>query len=147
MIDLGIQLWNVLHDGEITVLERNHDVITVFVSIPYVRRRMKPIGDSFKLVFYGVSQFEYVGNDGSIAPIEEEIENCPLTVLHTESKEFPVRVVTTMGDIIANYTDFEIYLDVGKRIEISELFREFDRYWDEWERLTKQVDPAADRQR
>ena len=44
-----IQIWNVLHDGKITAVQQDGETLTMFVSIPYLRRRMKPIGDSFVL--------------------------------------------------------------------------------------------------
>lgn len=41
-------IWNALHDGEITIAVREAtDVVVMFVSIPYVRRRIEPLGDSF----------------------------------------------------------------------------------------------------
>ena len=49
-MDKRIEIWNILHDGEITAIEgEDSDTLTMFVSIPYLRRRLKPIGDSFVL--------------------------------------------------------------------------------------------------
>ena len=54
MTDPRLDIWNVLHDGEITITHRESaDVVVMFVSIPYVRRRIQPLGDSFRLRFGG----------------------------------------------------------------------------------------------
>jgi hypothetical protein len=48
--DPRFSIWNALHDGEITIAEREApEVLVLFVSIPYVRRRIPPLGDSFRL--------------------------------------------------------------------------------------------------
>jgi len=42
-MDQRIQIWNVFHDGEITAIsEEGGEALTMFVSIPYLRRRMEP---------------------------------------------------------------------------------------------------------
>lgn len=58
-MDERIEIWNVLHDGSITAIEQNGDTLTMFISIPYVRRRMKPIGDSFVLTHSGLSRMDF----------------------------------------------------------------------------------------
>jgi hypothetical protein len=59
-MDERIEIWNVLHDGEITVVSEDGDTLTLFVSIPYLRRRLKPLGDSFVLVLEGLSWLSFV---------------------------------------------------------------------------------------
>jgi hypothetical protein len=41
MADQRVDIWDVLHDGVITIMHRESaDVLVMFVSIPYVRRRL-----------------------------------------------------------------------------------------------------------
>jgi hypothetical protein len=58
-MDTRIAIWNVLHDGEITAISEDGDTLTMFVNIPYLRRRLKPLGDSFILTLAGVRQAEW----------------------------------------------------------------------------------------
>lgn len=53
MTDPRIDIWNLLHDGEITVAARDADALVLFVSIPYLRSSFRPIGDSFALRLSG----------------------------------------------------------------------------------------------
>jgi hypothetical protein len=48
-MDPRIAIWNILHDGEITAVSEDVGTLTMFVSIPYLRRRLTPLGDSFVL--------------------------------------------------------------------------------------------------
>ena len=48
--DPRVDIWDVLHDGEITIVHRQSaGVLVMFISIPYLRRRISPLGDSFRL--------------------------------------------------------------------------------------------------
>lgn len=65
-MDPKIDIWNVLHDGEITAIsDENSDSLTMFVNIPWLRRRIEPIGDSFVLLFEGLKILEYEDTDGA----------------------------------------------------------------------------------
>jgi len=71
-MDERIAIWNVLHDGEITAVSEDGDTLTMFVSIPYLRRRLKPLGDSFVLTLAGVRRAEcrdFGGAASSASPL------------------------------------------------------------------------------
>ena len=43
-----------LHDGRSLLASQTSDKLTLFVNIPYLRRRFEPIGDSFVLKLNGL---------------------------------------------------------------------------------------------
>jgi len=57
-MDPRIEIWNTLHDGEITVVAMEGDSAVIFVSIPYIRERISPLGDSFVLRLAGFRYLE-----------------------------------------------------------------------------------------
>lgn len=76
-MDTRISIWNVLHDGEITAVSEEGDTLTMFVSIPYLRRRLKPLGDSFVITLSGVRCAEcrdFGGAASSAMPLREALE-------------------------------------------------------------------------
>lgn len=75
-MDKRIEIWNVLHDGEITAISEDGDILTMFVSIPYLRRRLKPLGDSFVLTLEGVRRAECRGfnGEGPASTLQENLD-------------------------------------------------------------------------
>src|SRR2546428_11350507 len=66
MADPRVDIWDVLHDGEITIVHRESaDVLVMFISIPYVRRRISPLGDSFRLRLGGFRGMLFSYDHGS----------------------------------------------------------------------------------
>jgi len=89
-----INIWNILHDGEITAVEKNTGgLYTIFVSIPYLRRRISPLGDSFVLILSGVKQITFQDIGGTMSTLESELELSTPEILHTESVAMPICVV------------------------------------------------------
>ena len=74
MLDKRIQIWNLLHDGEIIAISENNLSLTMFISIPYLRRRLPPLGDSFVLTLSGLNSFEFVNFDGTKTSLRTELE-------------------------------------------------------------------------
>ena len=99
-MDTRIAIWNVLHDGEITAVSEDGDTLTMFVSIPYLRRRLKPLGDSFVLTLTGVRQAEcrdFGGAASSTSSLRDELEIGSPEIFQTESESMPVTVHTSLG--------------------------------------------------
>ena len=75
MMDIRIEIWSILHDGEITAISgEDSETLTLFVSIPYLRRRLKPLGDSFVITISGLTRLEFHNFDGTTSSLREEIE-------------------------------------------------------------------------
>ena len=97
-MDHRIAIWNTLHDGEITVVSHEDDgSFVMFVNIPYIRSRLKPIGDSFILKLGGLSEIEFSDYDGMSVPFDEELKLIQIEILSTDSKNLPVSIATTDG--------------------------------------------------
>ncbi len=132
-MDTRISTWNVLHDGEITAVSQDGDTLTMFVSIPYLRRRLRPLGDSFVLTLAGVRRVEFRDFSGRTSHLREELEIGTPEILSTESQSMPVTVETTMGQLILDFESIRFALDTGEITDYSTIERVCDEYWTEWE--------------
>jgi hypothetical protein len=141
-MDARIQIWNVLHDGEITAISKDGDTLTMFVSIPYLRSRLKPLGDSFVLTLTGVRQAEcrdFSGSASSASSLREELEIGSPEILKTDSESLPVIVDTTMGQLILDFQSIHFALDTGQPIEYETIERVCEEYWTEWQARAEQA--------
>jgi hypothetical protein len=131
-------VWNAFHDGEITIAEREApEVIVMFVSIPYVRRRIQPLGDSFRLRLGG---FRGLVLDNEIGSTHSDIEDLEgLIILECLSDTMPVIIQVASGKLMLDFDSLEICLDNGQAISAEEIYRAYDAYWDEWSKKSKQV--------
>ena len=107
--DPRFDIWNVLHDGEITAIATDRsDTATIFVSIPYLRRRLQPLGDSFVLTLSGVRQLQFRDFSGTISSLPDELELTAPEILSSESQQMPITVETTGGQLLADFDDVQI---------------------------------------
>ena len=133
-----IDIWNVLHDGDITAIEMGLDCsCTLFVNIPYLRRRISPLGDSFVLVLSGVKQIEFRNFDGTLSTLEDELNVSTPEILRSNSESMPICVETTTGNLLLNYENIAFRLDTGQPIEFEVIEAACRDYWDEWQRRAK----------
>jgi hypothetical protein len=141
MIDERIAIWNLLHDGEITAVS-GADVgeLDIFVSIPYLRRRLKPLGDSFVITLSGLTRLEFRDFSGSTGSLRDEIEIGTPAILSTESETMPITIDTTMGQLTMDFQRLSVALDTGQPIAYEAIEKVFDEYWTEWEAKPKKGD-------
>ena len=138
--DKRIQIWNVLHDGEITAVSgEDSDTLTMFVSIPYLRRRLKPLGDSFVLALAGLKRLEFRDFDGVTTLLRDEIDIGTPEILQTKSESMPVTIETTMGQLILDFQSIRFTLDTGQEIEYGAIERVCEEYWTEWSAKAEQA--------
>lgn len=131
-------IWNAFHDGEITIAEREApEILVMFVSIPYVRRRIQPLGDSFRLRLGG---FRGVVLANEIGDTDSDIEDLEgLVILNCLSDTMPVIIQVASGKLMIDYDSLEICLDTGQVISAEEIYHAYEAYWDEWSKQNKQV--------
>jgi hypothetical protein len=131
--DPRIEIWNVLHDGEITAVSgEGGNTVTLFVSIPYLRRRVAPLGDSFVLTLSGVRQLEYLDFSGVRSSLGDELELAAPEILSTDSEQMPITVHTTSGQLLLEFDDVQFALDTGQRVSYETIVRVCGEYWKEW---------------
>ena len=135
MTDNRIRIWNILHDGEITAIEgEDSGTLTMFVSIPYLRRRMPPLGDSFVITLSGLSHIEFRDFDGATSSLRSELDDTGSPeILSTESDSMPVLVNTTLGFLHLDFQDISFALDTGQSVEFDAIVRVAEEYWSEWQ--------------
>ena len=134
-----IQIWNVLHDGEITAFEREGENLTMFISIPYLRRRMKPLGDSFVLRMSGVTRVEFLNFDGSPSSLCDELDGGLPEILSTQSEGMPVLISTTAGTMILDFKKISFALDTGGSVTFEAIVKVCEEYWTEWQKKADQA--------
>ena len=137
-MDERIQIWNVLHDGEITAIAEDGDTLTMFVSIPYLRRRLKPLGDSFVLVLAGLRRVECRDFGGATSSLREELDIGTPEILQTKSESMPVTIETTMGQVILDFQSIRFALDTGQAVGYETIERVCEEYWTEWRAKAEQ---------
>jgi hypothetical protein len=142
MMDKRIQIWNILHDGEITAISGERgEMLTMFVSIPFLRRRVEPLGDSFVLILSGVTHLEFRHFDGTTTSLSEAIEIGTPGILSTDSESMPIQIETTMGQLTLDFQDISFALDTGQAIEYEAVETVCAQYWAEWESKAEQSAP------
>ena len=132
-MDERIAIWNLLHDGEITVASQTSDALTLFINIPYLRRRFEPIGGSFVLKLNGVTAIRFLNFDGKPEALDEQMQSGRPEILSTESEAMPVVINTTMGQLTLDFERVELALDTGSTISFQALDQAAVAYWNEWE--------------
>lgn len=132
MDDPRIGIWNILHDGEITVASSTDDVVQMFICIPYLRRRFRPLGDSFVLSLLGVTQCEFRHFDGEVTTLEEALEVGAPEIFSTGSHELPVTVATTLGELVLSFREVKYTLDTGEAVAVADIAATAEAYWSEF---------------
>ena len=138
-MDERIAVWNTLHDGEITAARHTSGTLTLFVNIPYLRRRFEPMGDSFVLKLNGVTEVGFLDVDGKRETLDEQLEAGSPEILWTESEAMPVAIDTTMGKLILAFEHIEIALDTGATVAYRALYEAAGEYWDEWKQKAEKT--------
>jgi len=133
-MDKRVAIWNLLHDGEITAVVREEDALTMFVNIPYLRRRLKPLGDSIVLRLEQVTEVTFASFGGEPESLDELLESGRPEILGTDSDEMPLLIETTMGRLTVAFAHFEMALDTGGPLDFEALDRAAIDYWSEWEK-------------
>lgn len=133
-MDVRIAVWNTLHDGEITVVAKDGADLMMFVSIPYIRERLKPLGDSFALRLRGFRSFQLLDADGKAkdSDLMEDLARNGTEILSAASETMPVKIATTLGYLVLDFDDIEIALDTGRLVPYDEVLQAATKYWDEW---------------
>jgi hypothetical protein len=134
-----IEIWNILHDGKITAFEREGDILTMFVSIPYLRRRMKPLGDSFVLTLSGLTRADFLNFDGSPSSLTDELDGGLPEILSTDSETMPVAIATTTGTMILDFSSITFALDNGEPVSFAAIAKVCEEYCTEWTAKAEQA--------
>ena len=132
MTDRRIQIWNILHDDEITAISgEGSDILTMFVSIPYLRRRLAPLGDSFVLTLSGITRLEFHDFDGTRETLQEQLDIGSPEILSTESDSMPASIATSLGQLTLDFQSISFALDTGQAVEYEAIEKVCEEYWTE----------------
>ena len=132
MTDRRIQIWNILHDDEITAISgEGSDILTMFVSIPYLRRRLDSLGDSFVLTLSGITRLEFHDFDGTRETLQEQLDIGSPEILSTESDSMPASIATSLGQLTLDFQSISFALDTGQAVEYEAIEKVCEEYWTE----------------
>jgi hypothetical protein len=132
MMDRRIQIWNILHDDEITAISgEGSDILTMFVSIPYLRRRLDPLGDSFVLTVSGITRLEFHDFDGTRETLQEQLDIGSPEILSTESDSMPASITMSLGQLTLDFQSISFALDTGQAVEYEAVEKVCEEYWTE----------------
>ena len=119
------------------------DTLVMFVSIPYLRERIAPLGDSFVLRLSGFRHIELADSDGKKKDSElADISKSGIEILSAESEAMPVKISTTSGYLTLDFDRIEIALDTGREVSYEEIDQASSDYWQEWEARSKAQEDA-----
>lgn len=159
-MDERIAIWNILRSGKISAVTEEGDTLTVVVSIPDLRQRLKPLGDSFVLTLTGVRRAEWrgFGSSGPASAIHEGVQ-----ISGTGSRVMPIIIGITLGEltldgiiwgqgarqdeithdetmwgqIILDFQNIRFALDTGQASDYQTIERVYEEYWKEyWKNVT-----------
>lgn len=131
-MDRRIQIWNILHDDEITAISgEGSDILTMFVSIPYLRRRLDPLGDSFVLTLSGITRLEFHDFDGTRETLQDQLDIGSPEILSTESDSMPASIATSLGQLTLDFQSISFALDTGQAVEYEAIEKVCEEYWTE----------------
>lgn len=131
-MDRRIQIWNILHDDEITAISgEGSDILTMFVSIPYLRRRLDPLGDSFVLTLSGITRLEFHDFDGTRETLQEQLDIGLPEILLTELDSMPASIATSLGQLTLDFQSISFALDTGQAVEYEAIEKVCEEYWTE----------------
>lgn len=133
MLDKRIQIWNLLHDGEIIAISENNLSLTMFISISYLRRRLPPLVDSFVLTLSGLNSLEFVNFDGTKTSLRTELEIGAPEILSTSSEVMPIKMKERWGGWNSTFRQSALLLDSGQPFEFEVIRKASEEYWEEWE--------------
>ena len=133
------KLWNILHDGVIVQIKRHGSGdLALTIEIPYLRRMISQ-GDNIIVTLRRCSGFSM-----KICGLDLTTDDLDLIavqrteILSTESEDAPVHVITTLGEIDADFDSFSLTQDDGKAITFDALCDACERYWTRWEQQSKE---------
>ena len=131
-MDRRIQIWNILHDDEITAISgEGSDILPMFVSIPYLRRRLDPLGDSFVLTLSGITRLEFHDFDGTRETLQEQLDIGSPEILSTESDSMPASIAMSLGQLTLDFQSISFALDTGQAVEYEAIEKVCEEYWTE----------------
>jgi hypothetical protein len=148
MTDSRIDIWDTLHDGLITVAARDADALVLFVSIPYLRARFRPIGDSFALRLGGFRSARLRASNGDLSDLDlDDLPTSHLEILSAASTSIPIAVELTIGELILDFDSLSIHLDTGAELSYTEVQSEAEKYWSEFEERALRPNISLERTR
>ena len=129
------EIWNILHDGEITGMRRDSSQnLQLRINIPYLRNMFPGDGEDILINLNKCTQFQMkIWDEGITTSDFQTIVDTGTEILSTESDDVPVHIVSTLGDLFIEFDSFTISLDTGEQVSFKELGDACDLYWKQWQ--------------
>lgn len=140
-MDPRIDVWNLLHDGEIAGIDGIlPGKIELRIYIPYLCKMFPSDCDNDDILvsLQGCTLFSMKIWDEDFATDEfDRIVATGAEILSTDSTGFPIHVVTTRGALDMDFQSFTLAFGDGPAVSFEQLRDASQRYWTEWEKKSK----------
>jgi hypothetical protein len=127
------EFWGLLHDGGIEAISGAvPGVISVEISIRYLREQFPGEGVGFRIELIDCWRFEYQEYDSTPITDIEAIVALEPEIFGFGKGAHTVVVNCVMGTLTMSYGTASIYLDSGEEVSFDELAAASKAYWDAW---------------
>jgi hypothetical protein len=131
------EFWNLLHDGGIDAIRGEvPGVVSVDISIQYLRQRFPGEGAGFTIVLANCSELTYCEYGSTPVTDFDAIVALEPEIVRVERSDCSVVVNCDMGTLTMSYEDAAICLDSVEQISFDQLAACSRAYWDEWSGLS-----------
>jgi hypothetical protein len=128
-----IEVWNIFHDGSIVNIQGSLPDLVLTIEILYLRHMFSKDGESILVRLRNCSIFEYqdfdsntqISNFSEVATLEPEI-------LSVQEIDGLAQILCVSGNLRIKYKDISFELDNGSSVDIPELDKACNEYWDKW---------------
>ena len=128
-----IEVWNIFHDGSIVNIQGSLPDLVLTIEIQYLRHMFSKDGESILVRLRNCSIFEYqdfdsntqISNFSEVATLEPEI-------LSVQEIDGLAQILCVSGNLRIKYEDISFELDNGSSVDIPELDKACNEYWDKW---------------
>lgn len=141
-------VWNLLHDGEITqLLKHLPGDLDVCVDIPYLAKYFNGNGKDVWVRLHKCRRFDVqlqTRNGDEIISDLSRLAAARICILGADETADPVSVDVLLynengaaGALFAEFASLSIRLDDGADVSIQELDKATSRYWSDWRRINE----------
>lgn len=134
-----VEIWNLLHDGGIVTFSGEcPGDISVKVEVEYLCDVLATGSNFLWVHLHSCSDVEFTPFENSeLVKDLTQLRDCDLEILRAKDEESHILVFCTDGILRLNYVDATCELDNGVSVTFTSLSQACKKYWDDWERRSK----------
>jgi len=132
-MDMELEFCGLMHDGGIdTIRGEVPGIVSIEVSIQYLREQFPGEGTGFRIVLANCSELTYREYDSTPVTDFDSIVALEPEIVSVEKCESSVVVNCVMGTLTTSYEAAAIFLDSGEEVSLDQLASCSKSYWYAW---------------